>query len=110
LPLTKTDKTNYLLIEYKGEEHQRFYYLCKQLFQTIQIKNYHIYRGREIEKLQVFIEVDNLSIAEAEEKLKEISASLEKRIVKNWKCLPSALFPYSYNIVTLPYTKANYPI
>jgi hypothetical protein len=80
------------------------------LFQTIQIENYHIYRGREVEKLQVFIEVDYLPIAEAEKKLKEISISLEKRIAKNWKCLPSTRFPYSYNIVTLPYTKASYPI
>ena len=103
VPLLKDNRTNYLVIEYKGEEHQRFYHLVKHLFKTLDITNYHIYQGKDVERLQVFIEVDNLSLEDANKKLEALSNALKEKMVKKWKCLPCSALPEAYNIVTLPY-------
>ncbi len=103
VPLLKDDHTNYLVLEYKGEEHQRFYHLVKHLFHTLDIENYHIYQGKDEEKVQVFIEVDNIPLQEAELQLQALSLALKQKLTKKWKCLPSASLPEAYNIVTLPY-------
>ena len=95
--------TKYLVIEYKGEEYQRFYHLIKHLFKTLDIQHYHIYEGKDVERLQVFIDVGELHIEDANTKLQEISDALKEKMVKKWKCLPSTSLPEAYNIVTLPY-------
>ncbi len=92
-----------MVLEYKGEEHQRFYHLVKHLFNTLEIKNYHIYQGKDEEKIQVFIEVDNITLQESELQLQALSLALKQKLTKKWKCLPSASLPEAYNIVTLPY-------
>ncbi len=91
------------MLEYKGDEHQRFYHLIKHLFNTLKIDNYHIYQGKDEEKVQVFIEVDNIPLKEAELQLQALSLALKQKLTKKWKCLPSASLPEEYNIVTLPY-------
>lgn len=105
VPLLQDNHTNYLVIEYKGEEYQRFYHLVKHLFKTLEIENYHIYQGKDKERLQVFIEVDRLALENADTKLQELSDALKEKMVKKWKCLPSVSLPEAYNIVTLPYKK-----
>jgi hypothetical protein len=103
VPLLKEGLTNYLVLEYRGEEHLRFYYLVKQLFRTLHIEDYHIYQGKHEETVQVFIEVKPLTLEEADEALKRISEALKEKLPKKWKTLPSASLPEDYNIVTLPY-------
>ena len=75
----------------------------RHLFKSLDIKDYYIYDGKDTERLQVFIEVDNLSLEDAEFRLQEISDALKEKIVKKWKCLPSSSLPEEYNIITLPY-------
>ena len=104
-PLLDNGYTNYLVIEYKGEEYQRFHYLIKHLFSTLDIEKYHIYQGKSEERIQVFIEVDRLSLKEADKHLKELSNMLKQKLTKKWKCLPDISLPEAYNIVTLPYKK-----
>jgi hypothetical protein len=104
-PLLEAGRTNYLVIEYKGEEYQRFYHLIKHLFSTLEIENYSIYQGKSEERLQVFIEVDQLSLKEADKRLRELSEMLKLKLTKKWKYLPDASLPEAYNIVTLPYKK-----
>ena len=103
VPLLQNNHTNYLVLEYKGEESQRFYHLVKHLFKTLEIENYHIYQGKDTERLQVFIHVNTLTLAEADNQLKIYSDALKDKMVKRWKTLPSSELPESYNIVTLPY-------
>lgn len=102
-PLLEEGYTDYLVIEYKGEEHQRFHHLIKHLFATLEIENYHIYQGKSEERLQVFIEVERLSLEEADRRLQELSEMLKQKLTKKWKCLPDSSLPEAYNIVTLPY-------
>ena len=75
----------------------------KHLFKTLDILNYHIYEGKDAERLQVFVEVDYISLEDANAKLQELSDTLKEKMVKKWKCLPSSSLPEEYNIVTLPY-------
>ncbi len=91
------------MIEYKGDEYQRFYHLVKHLFKTLDISNYYIYQGKDVERLQVFIEVDKLSLEEADMQLQKFSNALKEKMTKKWKCLPSLQLPEAYNIVTLPH-------
>jgi hypothetical protein len=98
--------TNYLVLEYKGEEYQRFAPLVRHLFHTIGITDYHIYRGKDKEKIQVFIHVNRLLLKEADIQLQKISEKLKQRLAKRWKTLPSLQLPEAYNIVTLPYAEA----
>ncbi len=92
-----------MVIEYKGEEYQRFFHLVKHLFKTLDIENYHIYEGKDVERLQVFIEVNQLTLEDADTKLQKLSDALKEKMTKKWKCLPSISLPKEYNIVTLPY-------
>ena len=92
-----------MVIEYKGDEHQRFFHLVKHLFKTLDIENYHIYEGKDVERLQVFIEVNQLTLEDADTKLQKLSDALKEKMTKKWKCLPSVSLPEEYNIVTLPY-------
>ncbi len=75
----------------------------KHLFNTLKIENYHIYQGKDEEKVQVFIEVDNITLQEADLQLQALSLALKQKLTKKWKCLPSVSLPEAYNIVTLPY-------
>jgi hypothetical protein len=93
------------VIEYKGEEHQRFHHLVKHLFKTIKLSDYHIYQGKDPERLQVFISVDSLPLEEADRQLQSISDALKEKMTKKWKCLPSLTLPEAYNIITLPYNR-----
>lgn len=102
-PLIEEGQTNYLVIEYKGEEHQRFYHLVKHLFTTLTIETYSIYQGKDEERVQIFIEVDHMPLEAADSKLRELSDMLKTKISKKWKCLPDITLPEAYNIVTLPY-------
>lgn len=105
VPLLKDNHTNYLVIEYKGEEHQRFFHLVKHLLKTLEITDFHIYQGKGQERIQLFIKVDHLSLEEADKRLKELSEMLKTKLTKKWKCLPDISLPEAYNIVTLPYQK-----
>jgi len=71
----------------------------------LDITQYHIYEGKDVERLQVFIDVGALHLDEAETKLQALSDALKEKMVKKWKCLPSTSLPEAYNIVTLPYKK-----
>lgn len=104
-PLLENGYTHYLVIEYKGEEYQRFHHLIKHLFATLSIKNYHIYQGKSEERIQVFIKVDPMRLEEADKQLKELSDLLRQKLTKKWKYLPDISLPEAYNIVTLPYQK-----
>jgi len=103
LPLIKEGKTDYLVLEYKGEEYQRFTPLIRHLFKTLAIEKYHIFRGKDKKRIQVFIEVNGLCVEEAEQRLQAISQKLDKHLPKRWKTLPSSQLPDAYNIITLPY-------
>lgn len=71
----------------------------------MKIVNYHIYEGKDEQKIQVFIEVDNITVEDAQSKLDILSENLQQKLSKKWKCLPSTTVPDSYNIVTIPYEK-----
>jgi len=105
VPLLQNGLTNYLVLEYRGEEYLRFYYLVKQLFKTLGINDFQIYQGKHEKTLQVFIEVKPLTLEEADAALQKISEILKEKVGKKWKTLPSILLPDDYNIVTLPYKK-----
>ncbi|HIP18308.1 MAG TPA: DUF1882 domain-containing protein [Sulfurovum sp.] len=105
VPLVKNGFTDYLVLEYKGEEYLRFSHLVKHLFHTMDITKFYIYQGKDEEKIQVFIHVMHLTLEEAEKQLTEISDKLKQRLTKRWKTLPSTQLPEAYNIVTLPYNE-----
>jgi plasmid maintenance system killer protein len=71
--------------------------------QTQQITEYALYQGKTKDKIQLFIKVKKLSVAEAEERLEILSSILAEKLDKVWKCLPSVTLPEAYHIVTLPY-------
>jgi len=66
--------------------------------------NYHIYQGKDAERMQVFIRVDSLSLEEADIELQKLSDALKEKMTKKWKTLPSLNLPDAYNIITLPYS------
>ena len=69
------------------------------------ISNYHIYQGKDIERLQIFIAVKQLTLKEADTQLQTLSNALKEKMTKKWKCLPSLALPEAYNIVSLPYKR-----
>jgi len=99
----KENRTNYLVLEYKGEEYQRFKHLAQHLFKTLHLTNYHIYQGKDSQRVQIFITVRQLTLKEADKQLKTLSDALKLKMTKKWKSLPSLELPNAYNIVTLPY-------
>jgi len=77
--------------------------LVKHLFKTLNVLDYAIYQGKDLERIQVFIAVSHLTLEEADTKLQFFSNALKEKMSKKWKCLPSRLLPEAYNIVTLPH-------
>jgi len=102
-PLLENGYTNYLVIEYKGEECRAFYHLLKHLLHTLKITQYHTYQGKDEQRVQCFICVNHLELQEAHERLALLSQMLQTKLPQKWKCLPDATLPDSYNIITLPY-------
>ncbi len=103
LPLYSNTTTKYLYIEYKAQSYLMFIHLIEHILTHIIPMRYYIYRGKKESTIKVFIEVDTIGIAEAEEILSEISSYLEKRLSKEWSMLPDSTLPEEYNIFTLPY-------
>ena len=71
----------------------------------MEISDYSIYQGKDVERIQVFIAVEQLTLEEADAQLKILSNALKEKMTKNWKCLPSITLPEAYNIVSLPYSQ-----
>jgi len=69
------------------------------------ITEYTLYQGKDEERLQVFIRVEQVTLEEADTQLKILSNALKTKMTKNWKCLPSITLPEDYNIVSLPYNQ-----
>lgn len=69
------------------------------------ISKYTIYQGKDVERIQVFIHVQSLTLEEADAQLQTLSNALKTKMTKNWKCLPSLTLPEAYNIVSLPYNQ-----
>ena len=67
------------------------------------ITNYTLFQGKDEERLQVFIRVEQVPLEEADAQLKILSNALKEKMTRNWKCLPSITLPEDYNIVSLPY-------
>ncbi len=102
-PLLVNNRTNYLVIEYRGAEALRFYHMSRHLLKVLQISDYHYYEGKKKNYLQLFIPVDRLSLEEADDMVHKISDDLGERLIKEWKCFPDKSLPECYNIITLPY-------
>jgi len=105
VPLLKDNKTNYLVIEYKGDEHQRFYHLVKHLFKNVSVDEYYIYQGKDATRIQVFIPVNQFTLEKADQQLTLYSEALKEKMTKKWKTLPSLNLPEAYNIITLPHNQ-----
>lgn len=103
-PLLKEGKTHYLVIEYRGVDPMRFYHTGRHLMQTLMEENFRFYQGKRKNYVQLFIEVDSLSLKDADERVRLLSAELELRLPREWKCFPDITLPECYNIVTLPYS------
>jgi len=69
------------------------------------ITEYTLYQGKDEERLQVFIRVEQVTLEEADAQLQILSNALKTKMTKNWKCLPSITLPEDYNIVSLPYNQ-----
>jgi len=97
-----------MLIEYDGDEAIRFSYLIKSILSRLGYKKFYIYQGKNEYKIQVFVEVNNLSLSQSSKKLESISNLLLEKLNKKWKLLPSQNLPYEYNIATLPYKEITF--
>jgi hypothetical protein len=102
-PLLRDNKTNYLVLEYRGDKPSKFYAVSKHLIHSLLIKQYNYFQGKKRDYLLLFIPVESLSLQEADEQVQLISDALATRMPKEWKCFPDKTMPECYNIVTLPY-------
>jgi hypothetical protein len=103
LPLLQDNHTNYLVIEYKGQRAKHFCLLAQHLMHSLKQTNYHLYQGKDEERVQLFISVERLHLTQAHAQVQEISRLLAQKMPIQWRCLPSLELPEAYNIVTLPY-------
>lgn len=102
-PLLENNYTNLLVLEYKGDEPMRFFHTVKQLFNSMDIRSFYIFKGKTDRHLQIFIPTPKIKLQEAHDKLEKISNLLATKLPVEWRTLPSKNLPEAYNIVTLPY-------
>lgn len=102
-PLLENGYTDLLILEYKGDEPLRFFHIAKQLFNSMNIKSFHAFKGKTDRHLQIFIPAPSTELNKAHETLEEISSLLAIKLPVEWRTLPSKNLPEAYNIVTLPY-------
>ncbi|SFV55747.1 hypothetical protein MNB_SV-6-659 [hydrothermal vent metagenome] len=103
IPLLEDEKSNYLLIEYRGLNPSKFYHLSRYVISNLSLNTPIYLQGKKENYIQLYISVDNLHIKEAEDILKSISDQLSSRLTKEWRLFPDSSLPPSYNIATLPY-------
>ncbi|MGW8169913.1 MAG: DUF1882 domain-containing protein [Sulfurovaceae bacterium] len=102
-PLLENGYTNLLVLEYKGDEPMRFFHTTKQLFNSMDIKSYYVFKGKTDRHLQIFMQIPKTKLDQAHDKLEKISNLLAIKLPVEWRTLPNKNLPEAYNIVTLPY-------
>ena len=105
--LDNDNRCSYLVLEYKGKEIERFGALLAWQCRQLNLASPRLFYTRSRKKLQAFIAHDALFLSDAHRMLHAVSSTLEAKMQKSWKLLPSSNLPMHYNIITLPSIAAH---
>jgi hypothetical protein len=107
LPLLHENRGDKIVIEYLGNETERFRSTLEYLLGYLRIGRYHIFRGKRPAKHIIMIQVRPTDIETLHRLGSELSGMLQTRLPKLWKILPDRRLPENHNIFTLPYGYIN---
>jgi hypothetical protein len=107
LPLIRHGEGNKLVIEYLGEEPERFLQTLIRLFEHLELRDYTLYRGKRGTRRTVILPLPVQSLDSLHELGGRLSDMLQTRLPKSWRILPDKRLPERYNIFTLPYGYIN---
>jgi len=105
LPLITNNSVNYIVLEYKEDDNNHFFYLLKHLLKSLYITEFFTYKGVHDGVIQIFIPIKDLTLEEAFNKTEEIKQILDFKLIKRCKILPDRNLPENYNKITLPIKK-----
>jgi len=107
LPLLRHGRGRILVIEYLGEEPDRFIQTLKHLFAHLGYRDYGCYRGKREHRRTVILSLPEQSLESLHRLGEKLTGMLQTRLPKSWRILPDRHLPKSYNIYTLPYGYIN---
>jgi len=103
LPLLQGGKGDKLIIEYLGDEPERFLQTLIRLFAHLGFQQYRIFQGKYKDRRIVILPLPKQTLNELHDLGSRLSDMLETRLSKSWRILPDRRLPEDYNIYTLPY-------
>jgi hypothetical protein len=104
LPLI-TNNINYIVLEYRDDESNHFFYILKYLLKSLYITEFYTYRGVHKGTIQTFIPVKELNLEDTYKEIEKIKQILDFKLIKRYKILPDKNLPENYNKITLPIKK-----
>jgi hypothetical protein len=107
LPLLREGEGDRLVIEYEGDEPERFVQTLRHLFAHLGHEKYAIYRGKRPDRRTAILFLEERTLDALHEKGAALSGMLQTRLPKSWRILPDRRLPEAYNIYTLPYGYIN---
>jgi hypothetical protein len=107
LPLLQDKQGDRLVIEYEGEEPERFVQTLRHLFAHLGHRNYALYQGNRSEQRTAILFLPKQSLDALHETGEALSQMLQTRLPRAWRILPDRRLPDDYNIYTLPYGYIN---
>jgi len=107
LPLLRNGYGDKLVIEYLGEDPERFLQTLIRLFDYLDLREYRIFRGKRDTRYTVILSVPRQELDALHQLGARLSDMLQTRLNKSWRILPDRRLPEHYNIYTLPYGYIN---
>jgi hypothetical protein len=105
LPLVTNNSINYIVLEYRDDESNHFFYILKYLLKSLYITEFYTYRGVQEGLIQTFIPIKGLTLEDTYKEIEKIKQILDFKLIKRYKILPDKNLPENYNKITLPIKK-----
>ncbi len=105
LPLIEDNQIRYIVLEYKEEENDKFYYITKYILKSLSIDRFYRYKSYKKNHIQIFIETKDISIDTVYNLTEKIRNILDFKLSKGYKIFPNKNLPKSYNKIVLPIKK-----
>ena len=105
LPLIEDNQIRYIVLEYKEDKSDKFYYIIRYILKSLPIDRFHRYKSYKKNHIQIFIETKDIGIDSVYDLTENIQNMLDFKSSDGYKIFPNKNLPKSYNKIVLPIKK-----
>ncbi len=105
LPLIEDNQIRYIVLEYKEDKSDKFFYIIKYILKSLSIDKFYRYKSSKKNHIQIFIETKDMGIDSIYDLTENIQNMLDFKSSDGYKIFPNKNLPKSYNKIALPIKK-----